>query len=139
MSSGGTNTTVDSNNPYSTALSKNAMSAYGLYTPFLKAQMEGQKTPFSDITNMGGQLTAKHFAGKYGQPIGDANLQDSFMKGDEALTMPNQDALSQIMGMYGLGSPSQGGTVSNSKQNMGTMEQAQFAMSAAALATAMGL
>lgn len=136
MSSGGTTTTVDSNNPYSNALSKNAMSAYGLYTPFLKAQLEGQKTPFSDITNIGSQMTAKHFAGKYGQPIGDANLQDSFMKGDEALTMPNESALAQIMSMYGVGSPSGGGTTQYSKQNMGSMEQAQLALSIAALAAA---
>lgn len=136
MSSGGTTTTVDSNNPYSTALSKNAMSAYGLYTPFLRAQLEGQKTPWSDITNVGSQMTAKHFAGKYGQPIGDANLQESFMKGDEGLTKPNDTALSQIMGMYGMGQPSAGGTSQYSKQNMGTMEQAQMAMSIAALAAA---
>lgn len=133
MGSGGSSTTVDVNNPYSNALAKNAQSAYGVYAPFLKAQLEGRSTPYTDITTATTGRNARHYAGKYGTPVGDINFQEGLTKSNEASTMPNAAALSQLMGMYGYGTPSSGGSTSNTQQNLGTLDYLQLAATIAGL------
>ena len=56
------------------------------------------------------------------------------MKGNESLTMPNENALQQLMQMYGVGSPSAGGTTTTNKQNLGMMDYANMAATIAAIA-----
>jgi hypothetical protein len=133
---GSTTTVTDQNNPYTNALAKNAESAYGFSMPFLQAQVAGQKTPYSDINDLTSQRMMKYYAGRYGMQAGDPNLQEGYTQGTEGMTKPNESAMQQLMQMYGIGSPSAGGTTTTSKQNLGMMDYANIAATIAAIAKA---
>lgn len=131
---GGSTSITDDNNPYRRQLAANAESAYGFTMPFLQALAEGQQTPFTQVNNLNSERMKRYYAGRYGIPVGSAGFQGGLDAGRESSTMPDKNAMQSIMQMYGMGSPSAGGTTTTTQQKPGIMDYAQLAAIIAAFA-----
>lgn len=131
---GGSTSIVDDNNPYKKQLAANAESAYGLSMPFLQAAAEGRQTPFTNTNMLSNEQMKRYYAGRYGIPVGSEGFQQNLDMSREATTMPDKTALQSIMQMYGAGSPSAGGTTTNTQQNLGLLDYAGLAATIAAIA-----